>query len=116
MVLGRWTGEGSTNDARFPRYSFVDDNLNTRASDRYVEDASFLKIKDLQLGYTFPISMIKKAKISRLRIYAQVKNAYTFTKYSGYDPEIAGGIFETGIDRGIYPQARTWSMGIDLKF
>ncbi len=115
-VLGRWTGEGTTNDARFPRYTFVDDNSNTRASDRYVEDASFLKIKDIQIGYTFPINMVKKAKISRLRIYAQVKNAYTFTEYSGYDPEISGGIFETGIDRGIYPQARTWSAGIDLKF
>jgi hypothetical protein len=45
-----------------------------------------------------------------------VKNLYTFTDYTGYDPEISGGIFETGIDRGIYPQARTWSMGIDVRF
>ncbi len=115
-VLGRWTGEGSTNDARTPRYTFVDDNGNTRASDRYIEDGSFIKIKDLQLGYTFPVSMLKKVKLTRIRVYAQVKNAYTFTKYSGYDPEISGGIFESGMDRGVYPQARTWSMGIDLKF
>lgn len=114
-VLGRWTGEGTTNDANNPRYSFVDGNSNTRASDRYVEDGSFIKIKDLQLGYTFPGSTFKKV-FSKVRIYAQVKNAYTFTRYSGYDPEISGGIFDTGIDRGAYPQARTYSMGLDLKF
>lgn len=116
MVLGRWTGEGSTNDARFPRYTFVDDNQNTRASDRYIEDGSFVKVKDLQLGYTFPVTMLKKIKFSRVRVYAQVKNAFMFTNYSGFDPEISGNIFETGMDRGIYPQARTYSMGIDLKF
>jgi hypothetical protein len=116
MVLGRWTGEGSTNDARFPRYTFVDDNSNIRASDRYVEDGSFLKIKDLQFGYSFPVNLLNTIKISKLRVFAQVKNLYTFTDYTGYDPEISGGIFETGIDRGIYPQARTWSMGIDVRF
>jgi TonB-linked SusC/RagA family outer membrane protein len=116
MVLNRWTGEGSTNDARFPRYTFVDDNLNTRASDRYVEDGSFLKIKDLQVGYTFQSNVTSKLKITRMRVFAQVKNLYTFTNYTGYDPEISGGIFETGIDRGIYPQARTWSFGLDVRF
>jgi hypothetical protein len=109
-------GEGSTNDARNPRYTFTDANNNTRASDRYVEDGSFIKIKDLQLGYTLPASLFKNKSFSKIRVYAQVKNALTFTKYSGYDPEIAGGIFDTGIDRGAYPQARTWSMGLDVKF
>lgn len=115
-VLARWTGEGSTNDANNPRYSFVDGNVNTRVSDRYVEDGSFAKIKNIQLGYSLPTSLLKSKTISRIRVYAQVKNAYTFTKYSGYDPEISGGIFDTGIDRGAYPQARTYSMGIDVKF
>ena len=113
-VLARWTGPGTTNDARNPRYSFTDANSNIRVSDRYVEDGSFIKIKNLQLGYTFPASVTKKV-FSRLRIYAQVKNAFTFTKYTGYDPEIAGGILDTGIDRGAYPQARTYSFGIDIK-
>jgi TonB-dependent starch-binding outer membrane protein SusC len=113
-VLARWTGEGSTNDARNPRYSFTDANSNIRVSDRYVEDGSFIKIKNLQLGYTFPATVTKKV-FSRLRIYAQVKNAFTFSKYTGYDPEIAGGILDTGIDRGAYPQARTYSFGIDIK-
>lgn len=113
-VLARWTGAGTTNDARNPRYSFTDANSNIRVSDRYVEDGSFVKIKNIQLGYTFPSSVTKKI-LSRLRIYAQVKNAYTFTKYSGFDPEIPGGILDTGVDRGAYPQARTYAVGIDIK-
>ncbi len=113
-VLARWTGAGTTNDAANPRYSFTDANSNIRISDRYVEDGSFVKIKNLQLGYTFPSSVTKRI-LSRLRIYAQVKNAYTFTKYSGFDPEIPGGILDTGVDRGAYPQARTYAVGIDIK-
>jgi TonB-dependent starch-binding outer membrane protein SusC len=113
-VLARWTGPGTTNDARNPRYSFTDANSNIRISDRYVEDGSFIKLKSIQLGYTFPASVTGKL-FSKLRIYAQVKNAFTLTKYSGYDPEISGGILDTGIDRGAYPQARTYSFGIDIK-
>lgn len=113
-VLARWTGPGTTNDSRNPRYSFTDANSNIRVSDRYVEDGSFIKIKNLQLGYTFSSSRTKKV-LSRLRVYAQIRNALTLTKYSGYDPEIAGGILDTGIDRGAYPQARTYSFGIDIK-
>lgn len=113
-VLGRWTGAGSTNDARHPRYSFTDANSNIRVSDRYVEDGSFVKIKNIQLGYTLPASMIKKV-FKSLRVYVQVKNAYTFTDYTGFDPEIAGGILDTGIDRGAYPQARTYAVGLDIK-
>ncbi|MBL7752435.1 MAG: SusC/RagA family TonB-linked outer membrane protein, partial [Chitinophagaceae bacterium] len=113
-VLARWTGPGTTNDARNPRYSFTDANSNIRVSDRFVEDGSFVKIKNLQLGYTFPKSMIGKV-FTGLRVYAQVKNAFTFTKYSGYDPEIPGGILDTGVDRGAYPQARTYALGIDIK-
>jgi TonB-linked SusC/RagA family outer membrane protein len=113
-VLARWTGAGTTNDARNPRYSFTDANSNIRVSDRYVEDGSFIKLKNLQLGYTFPASVTKRI-FSKLRVYAQVKNAFTLTKYSGYDPEISGGILDTGIDRGAYPQARTYSFGLDIK-
>jgi TonB-linked SusC/RagA family outer membrane protein len=115
-VLARWTGEGTTNNANNPRYTFTDANGNTKASDRYVEDGSFVKIKDIQLGYTIPASVYKNKIFTKVRVYAQVKNAYTFTKYSGFDPEISGGIFDTGIDRGAYPQARTYSIGVDFKF
>ncbi len=113
-VLARWTGEGSTNSAKNPRYSFTDANSNIRVSDRYVEDGSFVKIKNIQVGYSFPKASIKKL-FSSLRLYMQVKNAFTFTKYSGFDPEISGGVLDTGIDRGAYPQARTFAFGIDIK-
>ena len=113
-VLARWTGPGTTNDARYPRYSFNDANSNIRVSDRYVEDGSFVKIKNVQLGYTLPETFANRV-LSSVRIYVQVKNAYTFTKYSGFDPEIPGGILDTGIDRGAYPQARTYSLGVDIK-
>jgi hypothetical protein len=113
-ILGRWTGEGSTNDARNPRYSFEDGNSNIRVSDRYVEDGSFIKIKNIQLGYTFNQPVVKKL-FKSVRLYAQVKNALTLTEYTGYDPEIPGGILNTGIDRGAYPQARTYAVGLDIK-
>ena len=113
-VLARWTGPGTTNDARNPRYTFSDVNSNIRVSDRYVEDGSFIKIKNIQLGYTFPASATKKL-FSKLRVYVQVKNAFVFTDYSGYDPEISGGVLDTGIDRGSYPQARTYAIGLDIK-
>jgi TonB-linked SusC/RagA family outer membrane protein len=113
-VLDRWTGEGTSNSE--PRVSFVDSNNNTRASDRYVEDGSFVKIKNIQLGYTLPKDLTEKIGFENVRVYAQGKNIYTFTKYSGFDPEISGGVFDTGIDRGSYPIPRVWSLGVNLKF
>ncbi len=113
-TLDRWTGEG-TSDSE-PRVTFIDSNNNRRASDRYVEDGSFAKIKNIQLGYTLPESFTQRAGFTQVRIYAQVKNAYTFTNYSGYDPEISSGVLDTGIDRGAYPQPRTWLVGVNVKF
>lgn len=113
-VLARWTGDGSTNDPRNPRYSFTDANSNIRVSSRYVEDGSFIRLKNLQLGYTFP-SADRKRLFSSMRAYVQARNLFTLTKYSGFDPEIAGGILDTGVDRGAYPQARTISIGLDIK-
>jgi TonB-dependent starch-binding outer membrane protein SusC len=114
-ILARWTGPNSTNDAANPRYTFTDVNNNARVSDRYVEDGSFIKIKNLQLGYTLPAS-IAKGVFNKIRFYGAVKNAFTFTKYSGFDPEISGGILGSGVDLGTYPQARTYTVGLDLKF
>ncbi|MFM8255506.1 MAG: SusC/RagA family TonB-linked outer membrane protein [Bacteroidota bacterium] len=113
-VLARWTGEGTTNDSRHPRYSFVDANSNIRVSDRYVEDGSFIKIKNIQMGYTIP-ARSKNSWFSSFRVYGQVRNAFVFTKYTGFDPEIAGGILDTGVDRGSYPQPRTFTLGLDIK-
>lgn len=113
-ILNRWTGPNTTNDARYPRYSFTDNNNNARVSDRYVEDGSFVKIKNIQLGYNFSKALLRNT-FSGVRLYAQVKNAFTFTNYSGYDPEISGGIMSTGIDYGTYPQARSYSVGLNIK-
>lgn len=114
-VLDRWTGPGTTNDAHNPRYSFTDGNNNARVSDRYVEDGSFIKIRNILLGYNFQLKPIKKV-FKAVRLYAQVKNAFTFSKYSGFDPEISAGLSDIGVDRGAYPQARTYSVGLDIKF
>ncbi len=110
-VLDRWTGPNTTNNPNDPRYSFSDPNSNIRVSSRYVEDGSFIKLKNVQLGYNLPIN--KGVKL--IRFYIQVKNALTLTQYSGFDPEISGGILETGIDRGSYPQTRVYSFGLDIK-
>ena len=114
-VLNRWTGEGTSNTE--PRYSFIDANNNSRASDRYVEDGSFVKIKNIQLGYNFPLS--ETSPFTSLRVYALAKNAFTFTDYTGYDPEISNGgspVLDTGIDRGTYPSPRIISLGLNIKF
>jgi TonB-linked SusC/RagA family outer membrane protein len=113
-ILNRWRGEGTSNTE--PRVTFIDTNNNRRASDRYIEDGSFVKIKNIQLGYTLPESVYKATKFTQIRIYTQVKNAFVFTKYSGYDPEISSGVLDTGIDRGNYPQPRIFSMGVNVKF
>lgn len=116
-ILNRWTGAGSTNSA--PKFEFTSANENYRVSDYWVEDASFLRARNVQLGYTLPQSLTKKIFISRLRVYAQAENLFTLTKYSGCDPEVTGGNgfgTELGIDRGVYPQNRTFSVGVNLTF
>ena len=114
-TLDRWTGAGTSNSE--PRVSFIDSNNNRRASDRYIEDGSYLRIKNIQLGYTFPESFANQIGFDEIRAYTQVKNLLTLTEYSGYDPEISnGGVLNTGIDIGTYPQPRTWSMGLNIKF
>jgi TonB-dependent starch-binding outer membrane protein SusC len=115
-ILERWTGEGSTNNSKNPRYSFTDANNNARFSDRYVEDASFFKIKNILLGYSLPFKAVKKV-FNNVRVYGQVKNAFVFTKYDGFDPEIGGiGLLSAGVDRGAYPLARSYALGLEIKF
>ncbi|NPA36764.1 MAG: TonB-dependent receptor [Chlorobi bacterium] len=113
-MLDRWTGEGSTNDARHPRMNAMDVN-NAMMSDRFLEDGSYLRFKTLQIGYTIPV----KKHINKLRIYFNAQNLYTFTKYTGLDPEIGTGYtggLDIGIDRANYPQARLMSFGVNLIF
>ena len=113
-ILNRWTGEGSTNE--YPRFAFDSANENYRVSDYWMEDASFLRARNIQLGYTLPAKLTQKFFVSRLRLYAQVENAFTLTKYTGCDPEVSGGFREVGVDRGVYPQNRTITFGLNLTF
>ncbi len=116
-ILNRWTGEGTSNTQ--PRFMFDSPNQNYRASDLWVEDASFLRARNVQLGYTLPQKWTKKIFIQRLRIYAQAENLFTITKYAGCDPEVTGGngfSSDLGVDRGVYPQSRTFSVGVNLSF
>ena len=83
-----WNGEGSTNSQT--RISKVDDNLNGRFSTYFIEDASFLRFKTLQVGATLPIHVTQKVKIENLRFYFNIDNLFTFTKYSGLNPEVTG--------------------------
>ncbi|MBO9638009.1 MAG: SusC/RagA family TonB-linked outer membrane protein, partial [Siphonobacter aquaeclarae] len=112
-ALGRWTGEGTTN--AFPRLVNGDPNKNfLNPSDFYLENGSYFRIKTLQVGYTLPQVLSKKLGMQRARIYAMSQNLATITKYTGYDPEIGGGVMS--IDRGIYPQARSLMVGLNLGF
>ena len=86
-------------------------------SDYFLEDGSYLRIKNLQLGYDFCNRLIKSDVISQLRLYVSVQNLMTLTRYSGLDPEIgSSNATLNGIDQGFYPQARVWTVGLNLKF
>jgi TonB-linked SusC/RagA family outer membrane protein len=112
-ILGRWTGEGTSN--RIPRVT--ETNVNWQFSDLYLHDGDYLKISNITLGYDFA-QLIKCKYLSQVRIYGQIQNAITFTKYDGMDPEIGYGTdgWVSGIDLGYYPQPRTFLLGVNLKF
>ncbi len=104
-----------------PRASINDPNDNDRISSRYVEDGSYLRIKNITLGYTFPKKWMSKARIENLRLYCNIQNLYTFTKYSGYDPEIGASTQDAtgltyGVDNGRYPSPTTYSIGLNITF
>lgn len=112
-ALGRWTGEGTSNT--YPRLTTNDTNLNfSRVSDFYLEKGDYLRFKLLTIGYSLPTEAISAIGASKLRVYVTGENLITFTKYSGYDPEIGGSTM--GIDRGYYPQSRTFMLGANLQF
>ena len=114
-ALERWTGEGSTNE--HPRITHTDANQNNRVSDRFIEDGSFVRIKNLQIGYTLPQSIQDKLDIGKCRFYVSASNLLTLTNYSGLDPEIGSrGTLEIGIDRGFYPVGRNFIAGINVTF
>ena len=117
-VLQRWTGEGTSNSV-----PTLGDSKNWVCSDMYVRDGSYLRLKNITLGYTLPRSLTSKIGISRLRIYGRAENLITWTKYWGFDPEVGAGFDNnsqkhnteaTGVDYGVYPQARTFTIGVNV--
>lgn len=113
-VIDRWTGPGSTNE--HPRLTTGPTN-NNLFSDYYVEDGSFVRLRNLQFGYTLPASALRKINIESLRIYVATNNLITLTRYMGFDPDLgASNVLSAGVDYGMYPQARSLMSGIQIKF
>lgn len=116
MAVNSWTPQNPTSNV--PRLNAADLNKNTENfSDLYVEDGSYLRLKNLQIGYTLPYSITKKIGIKSLRIYTTIDNLLTITKYTGLDPEIFGlygNQYNYGVDMVTYPQPKTYSFGVNV--
>lgn len=119
-VLNAWTPQNTNTDV--PRSISGDPNQNSRTSDRFIEDGSYLRLKNMSIGYTIPAAKLgqwTRNTVSRVRVYVSSQNLLTFTKYTGYDPEVAsrfGNLLNNGIDYAQYPQARTVMVGVNLGF
>lgn len=116
-VLNHWTPTNT--DTSIPRPVRSDPNQNNRISTRFIEDGSYVRLKNITLGYTVPTALSKHAAIKSLRVYATTQNLVTWTKYSGYDPEVSADPLSTsslGRDFGVYPQSRTYTVGLNATF
>lgn len=112
-VYDRWHGEGTSNS--YPRLTIKDANKNyANPSDFHLQNGDYFRIKTLQVGYTLPNSLLDRAKLKTVRVYVSSNNLVTFTKYTGFDPEIGGSSY--GIDRAIYPQSRSFLLGVNFGF
>jgi TonB-linked SusC/RagA family outer membrane protein len=109
-ILNRWTGPNTSSDV--PRAVSGDPNTNLRVSTYFVEDGSYARLKNLTLGYTLPSSLMSRISATQLRLYVTAQNLVTLTKYSGFDPEVSA----SGVDLGIYPQARVFMAGLNIGF
>ena len=120
-VANRWRNPGDQTD--MPRATLVDSNLNSFINTRWIEDGSYLRVRDISLSYNFGENIVEKLSISGLRIYGNLKNWFTITNYTGYSPEVnrsLGGVdsvaLTQGVDYGTYPQAKTFSVGLNVEF
>lgn len=112
-TLARWTGEGTSNT--YPRLTTNDVNKNfANPSDFHLENGDYFRIKTLQVGYSLPRAVFEKIGLQRARIYMSSNNLLTITKYTGFDPEIGGASY--GIDRAVYPQSRSFLLGVNIGF
>ncbi len=112
-VFGRWTGEGTSTDE--PRPSFG--GYNYTPSDHFIQDGSFLRLRNLILAYNLPVRFAQRWNLTEIRIYVKATNLYTLSKYTGYTPEIASfDVLSNGIDYGIYPVTAVYAVGLNLSF
>lgn len=109
-VLDRWHGPGTSNT--MPRAVFGDPNKNNRVSDRFLEDGSYLRLKNISLGYTLPSQLTKKAAMQQVRLSVSAQNLFTITRYTGLDPEVSG----SGNDNNVYPVTRNFTFGLNITF
>ena len=108
-------------DTMTPRPTINDPNDNDRLSTRYIEDGSYIRLRNVTLGYTFPTTMLSKARIENIRVYVNIQNLFTLTKYMGYDPEVGASTQDStgltyGVDNGRYPSPTTYSCGLNITF
>ena len=116
-VVNAWNGPGSSNT--IPRPVVTDPNQNVRVGTHLVEDGSFLRLRQLQIGYNLPASLLSRIGITKARAFLAGQNLLTITNYSGNDPEIGfdgNNTAANGIDQDLYPQARTYSIGLNVGF
>lgn len=112
-VLGRWTAPGTSAD--YPRITNDDTNGNFgNMSNFYLEDGDYLRLKVVSFGYSLPNDLISNLKLTKFRLFVTGENLLTLTKYSGFDPEIGGNVL--GIDKGFYPQAKSFIVGVNVQF
>jgi TonB-linked SusC/RagA family outer membrane protein len=115
-VMNRYTPTNT--GGTIPRYNQYTNN-NLRNSDRFVESGSYLRVQNISLGYNLPTNWLKKVKMASARLYVTVQNVYTFTKYSGYDPEVGSfnqSVLSQSVDNGKYPNPRTFNIGTNIEF
>ncbi|MEA5259056.1 TonB-dependent receptor [Arcicella aquatica] len=113
-LLNRWTPTNTNTDVKA---AYQDPAITI--SDRFIEDATYYRLKNISLGYTIPAKIVKKANIKSLRVYVSAQNAATWTKYTGYDPEVSlngQSLINKGIDSGVYPNNKSYQVGVSLSF
>ena len=107
----------SNTGSNIPRNVSTDPNSNIRPSDYFLEDGSYLRLRNLQIGYTIPNDLANKISLSRARVYVSAFNLLTITDYTGFDPGISNsGLFTRGVDRGFYPLTKSFVFGVNLGF
>lgn len=113
-TLDAWTPTHTNTSV--PRAIYGDPNDNTRESTRFLENGDFVRLRQVQLGYTLPTSLVKKIYCDRIRFYVSAENVFTITGYSGANPEFSMGVLNSGIDRFTYPFSRSYTVGAQVSF